>query len=128
MPRVITARFAFSFEFETAPPETLRGEVTAASVPSLAKEALKQALAAFPSRRWVSCVLVLDRSGVPGVLSGESAEDPDPRPSPENQAEMIHPTADHRPFLDPDGPPPTDGQDGSHGGHEEGVERLQTCD
>jgi hypothetical protein len=78
MPRVITARFAFSFEFETAPPETLRGEVTAASVPSLAKEALKQALAAFPSRRWVSCVLVLDRSGVPGVLSGESAEDPDP--------------------------------------------------
>jgi hypothetical protein len=66
----MTAKFAFSFEFTSEPPETLRGQVTAASVPSLAKEAVKQALKAYPGRKWVSCVLVLDRSGYPGVLSG----------------------------------------------------------
>ena len=68
----ITAKFSFSFEFQTLPPETLRGEVTAPSLPSCARNAIKLALQAFPNRQWTSCVLVLDRYGLkPGIADVE---------------------------------------------------------
>jgi hypothetical protein len=66
----MTTKFAFTFEFSVEKPETLRGEVTAASLPSCMRIAAKLALKAFPHRQWSSCVLVLDRSGYPDVLAG----------------------------------------------------------
>jgi hypothetical protein len=57
----MTARYAVTFEFETKPPLTLRGEVSASGMPTLVARAARTAMRAASRQTWSSVVLVIER-------------------------------------------------------------------
>jgi len=54
-------RYSMSFEFNVEAPLTVRGEVTATSVRTLAARALDEATDKHPGVKWSSICLVLER-------------------------------------------------------------------
>ena len=73
----MTIRYAVTFEFETQPPMTHRGTVTASSMPTCFARAAKAAVKAHPGRTWSSMVCVL----LERVESGQPADAVDPIPA-----------------------------------------------
>jgi hypothetical protein len=68
----VTATFAVTFEFETTPPLTTRGTVSASQMPTCLARAARQAMQAHPGQSWRSLVVVLERvSAEPQTLSEE---------------------------------------------------------
>lgn len=56
---MFTCKYSATLEFNQSEPETIRGEVTAASFPSLYRNAAKELRRAFPNRKWDSAVIVM---------------------------------------------------------------------
>ena len=74
----MTVRYAVTFEFETQPPLTHRGTVTASTMPTCFARAAKAAVKAHPGRAWSSMVCVL----LERLESGQSADAVDPHAQP----------------------------------------------
>jgi hypothetical protein len=55
----MTVRYSFTFEFDTQPPLTHTGTVSAGRTPTCFVRAVKEAMRAYPGRAWTSCVCVL---------------------------------------------------------------------
>lgn len=62
MPKYIVA---VTFESDTQPPKTFRGEVEGAGVPSAISKALRLAKVQFKGARWESLVVVLHKPELP---------------------------------------------------------------
>ena len=56
------AKYSFTFEFDVAQPETVRGEVEATSLPTLFARAAREAKQYKPRMYWRSAVCVLERT------------------------------------------------------------------
>ena len=59
---MIKAKYAVTFESDTRPPVTVRGEVESISLPKLAWRAIKDAREKAPKIGWSSISILLDRS------------------------------------------------------------------
>jgi len=57
----MTATYAVTFEFETKPPLTLRGEVSASGMPTLVARAARTAMREAGRQMWSSVVVVIER-------------------------------------------------------------------
>jgi hypothetical protein len=57
----VRAKYAVTFESDTKPPVTVRGEVEATSLPKLAWRAIKDARENAPKIGWSSLCIILDR-------------------------------------------------------------------
>ncbi len=57
----MTATYAVTFEFETKPPLTLRGEVSASGMPTLVARAARTAMREAGRQTWASVVVVIER-------------------------------------------------------------------
>jgi hypothetical protein len=55
-------KYSVTFEFETAQPITVRGEVIGTSIRTVAARALDDAVEAHPKTMWSSIVLLVERS------------------------------------------------------------------
>ena len=58
----MTAIYAVSFEFETKPPLTFRGEASASGMPTLVARAARIAKREAGRQTWSSVVVVIERS------------------------------------------------------------------
>jgi len=56
------AKYAVTFESDTKPPVTVRGEVESTSLPKLAWRSIKDAREKAPKIGWSSLCIILDRS------------------------------------------------------------------
>ena len=72
MPR-LRATFSGTFEFDTAPPLTHRGEVTGSSIRALYARAADQMRKAFPNAAWRSMVIVLEREAASATVCAPDA-------------------------------------------------------
>ena len=54
-------RASFSFESDTQPVRTYRGEIDAPGLPTAASQTIREAKKAYPGARWRSIVLVLEK-------------------------------------------------------------------
>lgn len=57
----MTATYAVTFEFETKPPLTLRGEVSASGMPTLLARAARTAMREAGRQTWSSVVVLIER-------------------------------------------------------------------
>jgi hypothetical protein len=57
----MTATYAVTFEFETRPPLTLRGQVSASGMPTLLARAARTAMRDAGRQTWSSVVVVIER-------------------------------------------------------------------
>lgn len=65
-----------TFEFDSNPPLTWRGHVTATGVQTIASRAVQKAKREYPNRGWSSIVIcVLERSGEDGAEIEQPAAD-----------------------------------------------------
>jgi len=58
----MTATYAVTFEFETRPPLTLRGAVSASGMPTLVARAARTAMREAGRQTWSSVVVVIQRA------------------------------------------------------------------
>ena len=58
---LMTATYAVTFEFETKPPLTLHGEVSASGMPTLVARAARTAMQEAGRQTWSSVVVVIER-------------------------------------------------------------------
>ncbi len=56
---------AVTFESETQPPKTWRGEVVSAGAPSAMRQGLKAAKLAYKGAKWQSLCLILEKAHEP---------------------------------------------------------------
>ena len=66
--------YSATFEFDEAPPVTVRGEVEASSLPTLCARAARDAKAQRPQMMWSSFVVVLDKHGFKSKESREPSD------------------------------------------------------
>jgi hypothetical protein len=57
----MTAKWAVSFEFQTKPPLTFRGEVSASGMPTLVARAARTAMRQAGRQIWSSVVVLIER-------------------------------------------------------------------
>ena len=57
----MTTRYAVTFEFETKPPLTLQGTVSAAGMPTCVARAARTAMREAGRQAWASVVVVIER-------------------------------------------------------------------
>jgi hypothetical protein len=57
----MTAKYAVTFEFETKPPLTVRGVVSASGMPTLVARAARTAMREAGRQTWSSVVVVIER-------------------------------------------------------------------
>lgn len=57
----MTATYVVTFEFETKPPLTLRGDVSASGMPTLVARAARTAMREAGRQTWSSVVVVIER-------------------------------------------------------------------
>ena len=67
----MTATFAVTFEFETTPPLTTRGTVSASQMPTCVARAARKAMQEHPGQSWRSLVVVLERVSDGGLTVSE---------------------------------------------------------
>ena len=58
---MLRARYAVSFEFDTKPPLTTSGELSALKAPTVVARAVRKAILEHPQQVWRSLVVVLER-------------------------------------------------------------------
>lgn len=81
----MTARYAVTFEFETKPPLTLHGEMSASGMPTLVARAARTAMREAGRQTWSSVVVVIER-----VRPSSENDDDDTK-----QAAQVGPGAPH---------------------------------
>jgi hypothetical protein len=68
----MTARYAVTFEFETKPPLTLHGTVSAAGMPTCVARAARTAMREAGRQTWASVVVVIERES-PSAIAEAAA-------------------------------------------------------
>ncbi len=64
----MTGTYAVTFEFETKPPLTLRGDVSASGMPTLVARAARTAMREAGRQTWSSVVVVIGRVTPPSEI------------------------------------------------------------
>lgn len=57
------ARYAVTFEYDTKPPVTMRGEIVASAMPTLVARAARQAARDAGRQTWSSVSVLIERAG-----------------------------------------------------------------
>lgn len=59
----MTAKYAVTFEYETKPPRTMRGEISASAMPTLVARATRKAARDAGRQKWSSVSVLIERAG-----------------------------------------------------------------